>query len=69
MNKLNKYCEEYLLENTLNNKQQRMIKFYQAYANFYSNPSKSKEIFRNLLENQNLEDDIKAWTTSNLLLL
>ena len=55
--------------NTANNRQQRMIKFYQAYANFYSDPKKSKEIFSSLLENPSLEDDIKGWTNSNLLLI
>ena len=69
MNKLDEICKEYLQENTANNRGQRMIKFYQAYANFYSNPQKSKEIFQNLLENQDLEDDIKGWTISNLSLI
>jgi hypothetical protein len=69
MNKLDKYCGEYLHKNTANNRQQRMIKFYQAYANFYSDPKKSKEIFSSLLENPSLEDDIKGWTNSNLLLI
>ena len=69
MDKLDKYCEEYLQENAVDNRVQRMVKFYQAYANFYSNPQKSKEIFNSILEIPNLEDDIKSWTSSNLLLL
>lgn len=69
MNKLDLYCSEYLQENTKNNREQRMVKFYQGFANFHLNPQKSKEIFKNLLEEKDLENDIKNWTTSNLLLL
>ncbi len=69
MNKLDLYCTEYLQENTKNNREQRMVKFYQGHANFYSNPAKSKAIYENLLENDSLEKDIKDWVTSNLSLL
>lgn len=69
MNKLDFYCREYLQKNIENNKKRRMIKFYQGFANFHSNPQKSKEIFQNLLEEKDLENDIKSWTTNNLLLL
>lgn len=67
--KLARMCEEYLQENSINNRQRRMVTFFQGYAYFYSNPSKSKEIFSNLLNVENIEDDIRNWAISNRDLL
>ena len=63
--KLDKYCDEYLQENKQDNHQQRIIKFYQGFANFYLNPKKSKEMFNSLLQIEDIEDDIKEWSLSN----
>lgn len=67
--KLDKYCDEYLQENKQDDYKQRMVKFYQGFATFHTNPLKSKEIFNSLLQIEDIEDEIKEWSLSNLSLL
>ena len=61
-----KYMDKYKDDKT---KVRRMVQFYQGFAYFLSNPEKSKDIYQNLLEDSDIEDDIKGWSQGNLNLL
>ena len=66
MKKMNILCSEYIQNDTLKDRQFHMVMFFQGYANFNSDPKKSKELFTVLLHRASLDTDIKEWCSHNL---
>jgi hypothetical protein len=62
-------CEEYIQANKVNNRQLRMVNFFYGFSLFESHSEQSKDVFKALLETEDLEDDIRSWTSHNLQML
>ena len=62
-------AESYLERFSIDNHERRMVKFFQACALFHTDPSRSEELFIELLSLEDLAEDVEGWVRANVTAL